>query len=128
DALQLPGLHNQENACAAMSAAFCFTDDYNAIENGLRAFEGLPHRLEFVREVEGVKFYNDSFSSAPGATIAAIRSFDVPEIIIVGGTDKGADFSELVQVLQQQPNVKQLIVIGEIRKQLGEFLQSHGVT
>ncbi len=128
DALRLPGQHNIENACAAISAALHVVDDYASIEAGLRSFEGLPHRLELVRELDGVRYYNDSFSSAPGATVAAIKSFTAPEIIILGGIDKGADFTDLAETLQAAQNVKQLIVIGEIRQQLAEFLLGHGVT
>lgn len=127
-ALTIPGAHNLENACAAMSVVLKFTDDYVAVEQGMRDFHGLPHRLEYVRSTGGVKYYNDSFASAPGATVAAIRSFKSPEIIILGGVDKGADFSELAETIRDQPNVKQVIIIGEIRQKLVDFMQSHGVT
>jgi UDP-N-acetylmuramoylalanine--D-glutamate ligase len=126
-ALQLPGLHNQENACAALSVALKFTHDYAALERGLREFEGLPHRLELVREFEGVKYYNDSFSSAPGATVAAIKSFSEPEILILGGIDKGADFKDLADTIRAQSNVKQIFIIGEIRHKLADYLASSGV-
>lgn len=128
DALQLPGVHNQENACAALSAALKFTDDFAALERGLREFEGLPHRLELVRELAGVKYYNDSFSSAPGATVAAIKSFAEPEILILGGIDKGADFKDLADTIQAQANVKQILIIGEIRQKLADYLASSGVS
>lgn len=128
DALQLPGAHNVENACAGISAALRFVDNYALIEKGLRDFEGLPHRLEFVRELDQVKFYNDSFSSAPGATVAAIRAFTAPEIVILGGIDKGADFSELAETIKVASNVKQLIIIGDIRDKLSKFLLEQGVT
>ena len=128
DVLRLPGAHNIENACAAISAALHFTDDYQLIERGLAEFEGLPHRLELVREMDGVKYYNDSFSSAPGATVAAINSFKSPEILILGGIDKGTDFGNLASVLKERTNIKQLIVIGEIRHKLADFMHSRGVT
>ncbi|MDB5165405.1 MAG: putative UDP-N-acetylmuramoylalanine--D-glutamate ligase [Candidatus Saccharibacteria bacterium] len=128
DALQLPGTHNQENACAAISAARHVGVDNEAVERGLRSFEGLPHRLELVRELDGVAYYNDSFSSAPGATIAAIRAFDRPEILIIGGTDKGADFSELAQAIRENQQVKQLVIMGTIGHKLADFLRQQGVT
>jgi len=128
ESLQLLGVHNRENACAAISAALHFTQDYSLIEQGLMNFEGLPHRLEFVRELDGVKYYNDSFSSAPSATVAAIRAFDRPEILILGGIDKGADFSHLADTLSAASNVKQLIIIGEIQQKLADFLAGHGVS
>jgi len=118
EALQLIGQHNIENACAAITAAKAYGTSDNDIEKGLQAFLGLPHRLEFVRDVAGVRYYNDSFSSAPSATVAAVMSFDQPEIIIMGGTDKGADFSELVQLITAKENIKKVIIMGEIRKKL----------
>ncbi|MGK2896557.1 MAG: UDP-N-acetylmuramoyl-L-alanine--D-glutamate ligase [Candidatus Saccharimonadales bacterium] len=127
EALQLVGQHNIENACAAISVALRFTVNYQEIDQGLRDFEGLPHRLEFVREVAGVAYYNDSFSSAPGATVAAIRSFTRPEILILGGIDKGADFTQLAEVISQVQNIKKLVIIGEIRHQLAVFLEERGI-
>lgn len=120
--IKLPGAHNQENAAAAIAAVRGFGVGDDAIRQGLSAFEGLPHRLEKVRELDGVTFYNDSFSSAPSATVAAVKSFTQPEIIIVGGTDKGADFSELHTALQEATNVKMVILIGEIRHKLADIL------
>ncbi len=120
DSLQLPGKHNEENASAAIAAVREFGVDVAAIRKGLAAFRGLPHRLELVRELDGVAYYNDSFSSAPSATIAAIKSFKNPEIVIIGGTDKGADFSELKAALAAE-NVKKILLIGEIRHKLAEL-------
>lgn len=127
DALQLIGDHNIENACAALSVALYLGVDNESIENGLRSFEGLPHRLEFVREHEGVAYYNDSFSSAPSASVAAVRAFSRPEILILGGIDKGADFAALTATLQEKQNIKQVIVIGEIRQKLAALLAEAGV-
>ena len=124
EALQLIGQHNIENACAAISVAKYYDIDDKAIERGLQQFKGLPHRIEFVRELDGVRYYNDSFSSAPSATIAALKSFTQPEIVILGGTDKGADFSELVRTISEQPNIKTIICIGEIRQKLADLIQN----
>jgi UDP-N-acetylmuramoylalanine--D-glutamate ligase len=96
DAVQLPGHHNLENACAAISAAYRFTQDAIAIETGLRSFTGLPHRLKLVRELDGVSYYDDSIATTPGSAIAAIQSFSQPKILILGGKDKGADYTRLV--------------------------------
>jgi len=122
EALQLIGQHNVENACAAITAAKHYDISDQAIEQGLRSFSGLPHRIEYVREFDGVKYYNDSFSSAPSATIAAIKSFTQPEILLLGGIDKGADFTELVEALQNQPNIKAVICMGEIRHKLAGLM------
>src|SRR5690606_28857587 len=65
--IALIGEHNLENICAALTACWNYTKDVLAVQKALKVFKGLPHRLEFVRELSGVKYYNDSFSSAPGA-------------------------------------------------------------
>jgi UDP-N-acetylmuramoylalanine--D-glutamate ligase len=124
DSLKLPGKHNQENASAAIAAAREFGVSDDEIRQGLVTFEGLPHRLEKVRELDGVTYYNDSFSSAPSATVAAIRSFDAPEIVIIGGVDKGANFEELSKVLKESSQVKTVILIGAIRSKLAEQFSS----
>lgn len=98
DAVQLPGHHNLENACAAISAAYRFTDDRSAIETGLKAFSGLPHRLKFVRELRGVTYYDDSIATTPGSAIAALQAFSQPKLIILGGKDKGADYRPLIEL------------------------------
>ena len=127
DALQLIGQHNVDNACAAISVARFYNLPNGAIEAGLRGFQGLPHRIEFVRLLDGVKYYNDSFSSAPSATVAAIKSFDQPEILILGGIDKGADFTELIETIAASANLKAIILMGEIRTKLAGLLAARQV-
>lgn len=122
NSLQLIGNHNIENACAAISVAKVYEISNTDIEIGLKNFKGLPHRLEYVREIEGVKYYNDSYSSAPPATVAAIKSFTQPEIIIMGGVDRKTDFSELARIISSQNNIKSIIIMGEIRNKLFEIL------
>lgn len=126
--LRLVGKHNIENASAAIAAVQEYVHDDNIIRRGLASFEGLPHRIEFVREFKGVKYYNDSFSSAPSATIAAIRSFDEPEIVVLGGIDKGANFSDMIHALREQENIKKVFVIGEINAKLSSNLRSAGLS
>lgn len=122
DELQLKGEHNIENACAAISVAHRLGVSNDDIAAGIRNFKGLPHRLEFVRTFNGVDYYNDSFSSSTPATVAAARAFSQPEILIVGGIDRGGDFDHLFEELNKQQNIKKLIVIGDIRHKLGELL------
>ena len=100
-AVQLPGRHNLENACAAISAAYRFTQDRTAIETGLRSFTGLPHRLKRVREVRGVTYYDDSIATTPGSAEAAIHAFSQPKVLILGGKDKGGDYSKLVELCKE---------------------------
>jgi UDP-N-acetylmuramoylalanine--D-glutamate ligase len=112
-ALRLPGQHNVENACAAISAARVYTVDNRAIETGLEAFEGLDHRLKFVSEVQAVRYYDDSIATTPGSAIAAIRAFTQPKIMIVGGSSKGADFTEFAGICAQDGSVKNVLLIGQ---------------
>lgn len=128
DLLQLIGQHNIENACAAITVARAHGISIDAIEDGLRTFKGLPHRLEYVRQVGEVDYYNDSFSSAPPATVAAVKSFTQPEIVIIGGVDKANDFSLLAGVLAQLPNIKEIVLIGEIRQKLAQEFATSGIT
>ncbi len=111
--LQLRGEHNLENVCAAVAAANILNVDDAVIADALRNFKGLEHRLEFVAEKKGVKFYNDSFSTTPETAIAAIKSFTEPEIVILGGSRKNSDFSDLGRVIGEQKNIKALILIGQ---------------
>lgn len=127
DLLQLIGQHNVENACAAISVARSHGLSVDAIEDGLKNFKGLPHRLEYVRKFNEVDYYNDSFSSAPPASVAAVKSFTQPEIIILGGVDKGGDFSILIDTIKKQGNIKEILLIGEIRQKLAEQFASIGV-
>jgi UDP-N-acetylmuramoylalanine--D-glutamate ligase len=93
--LPLPGDHNVSNALAAALGAGLLGAAPGAIREGLRGFSGLPHRLEFVAEVRGVRYYNDSIATTPEAAIAALRSFDRPLVLIAGGSDKGLELGEL---------------------------------
>lgn len=98
DALQLKGAHNHDNAVAAIDAAWQFTQDRIAIEKGLGAFTGLPHRLAYVATINGVDYYDDSIATTPTSAIAGLRAFaDKPKIVILGGSSKGSDFSELAK-------------------------------
>lgn len=117
NALQLPGLHNQENACAAISAALQYTDDYTAVEQGLRSFNGLPHRLKLVRELNGVRYYDDSIATTPGSAIAAINAFSEPKTIILGGSKKGSHYDELIGLCYETNT--SVIAVGEV----GEDIQ-----
>jgi UDP-N-acetylmuramoylalanine--D-glutamate ligase len=101
DAVQVIGAHNIENACAAITLVreYDVTISVDAIEKGLRAFMGLEHRLKFVREINGVRYYDDSIATTPSSAIAALRSFSQPKVIILGGSSKGSDFSSLAKEL-----------------------------
>jgi UDP-N-acetylmuramoylalanine--D-glutamate ligase len=99
DTMAIKGAFNQTNACAAIDAAWLYTQDSTAIEAGLAAFAGLPHRLQFIREVAGARYYDDSIATTPGAAIAGLNAFDGHKVGIMGGSSKGSDFTELGQEL-----------------------------
>lgn len=125
DALQLPGAHNLENACAAISAARIFTVDNVAIECGLRSFSGLDHRLKFVGEVDGVKYYDDSIATTPGSAMAALKSFSQPKVVILGGSDKGAMYDEIVDLCKATET--SVVAIGTTGAKIAELCTSKGV-
>lgn len=122
----LIGEHNLENICAAITAAWRYTKNITAIQSAIKTFKGLPNRLEFVKEVRGVKFYNDSYSSAPGATIAAIKSFSEPEVLICGGFDRGLDYSELALSISLQKNIKKVLLMGQTKTSIADHLAKVG--
>ncbi len=107
----LRGEHNWENICAAALASYLAGAQINVIAQTIKEFKGLEHRLELVRELNGVKFYNDSFSTNPDTTIAAIKSFTEPIILIVGGSEKNADYQAVGRELSKS-SVKTVIAIG----------------
>ncbi len=117
---QIFGLHNRENMLAALSAAELAGASPEALEQGLYSFTGLPHRIEFVLEHQGVRYYDDSKGTNVGATIRALQSFAEPVVLIAGGLGKGADFTPLAEVVRQK--VKKLVLIGEAADQMQQQL------
>ena len=136
DILKIPGEHNQKNACAAMIATFDFLREkgfeieeiFDFWREGLSKFAGLPHRLKFVREFEGVRFYDDSIATTPGSAIAALNSFEKPKILILGGSNKGADLSELIEKIAKMPEqeLRKVILMGAESEKLAQKLISSG--
>ena len=127
ETLRLPGQHNHANALAAIAAVRCVegvTDD--AIRRGLKNFRGLPHRLEFVVESAGRRFYNDSLATTPESAIAALNAFDAPVVVILGGSDKGSDLAELANVAAK--NAKAVALIGKTASQLKSLLDQTTTT
>lgn len=128
DAVKLPGKHNLDNVCAAILAVKSFDKNIenSAIEEGLSDFTGLPHRLKFVREVEGVRFYDDSISTTPGSAIAAIQAFDAPKVLLLGGSDKGADLTPLFDEILTSKSVKKVVIFGAQSQKLARELEFRG--
>lgn len=111
-AILLPGRHNLENVCAATMAALLGGAQMKAIVHVLKTFKGLEHRLELVKTVGGIRYYDDSFSTTPETAVAAIEAFTEPEILILGGSNKNSDFTSLGKVIDASENIKAIIGIG----------------
>lgn len=120
----LPGKHNLDNAAAAITAAWQFTQDVAAITTGLNNFKGLPHRLKYVKSVGEVMYYDDSIATTPGSAIAAINSFVNPKVLILGGSDKGSDYSQLIQTISDSDSMRAVICVGSLGPKFESLLQA----
>ncbi len=107
----LPGIHNRENIAAAALAARCLGACPEGISRAIRSFTGLPHRITFVRELNGIRFCNDSKATNTDAVIQALGCCDGPVILILGGRGKNTDFTALVPAVR--PKVRLILAIGE---------------
>jgi UDP-N-acetylmuramoylalanine--D-glutamate ligase len=100
--LGVPGKHNRANAACAAAAALGLGCPADAVRRGLTAFRSLPHRLEPLGKIRGRRFYNDSSSTTPESTIAALDALDGPTWVLVGGRDKGSDFRDLTEAIARR--------------------------
>ncbi|MCJ7803779.1 MAG: UDP-N-acetylmuramoyl-L-alanine--D-glutamate ligase [Desulfobacterales bacterium] len=116
----LKGIHNVENMMAALTTARIFGCSKKSIQTVLDRFKGLEHRLEFVREIKGVRFYNDSKGTNVGSVVKSLQSFSEPVTLIAGGKDKNGDLSPLEALIQKR--VKHLILIGEAKERMNREL------
>jgi UDP-N-acetylmuramoylalanine--D-glutamate ligase len=123
--IKLRGMHNLDNIAAAALAANAAGATLPAIRRATKAFEGLEHRLETVRDVRGVLYVNDSFSTIPETAIAAIESFSEPLILIAGGSEKGSDFAELGRTVASH-QVKALIAVGRMTGRIVKSVKDAG--
>jgi UDP-N-acetylmuramoylalanine--D-glutamate ligase len=124
DRLRIAGVHNLENALAATAVALLRGIDPSVIAAVLSEFRGLEHRMEFVRELHGVRYINDSKGTNVGAVEKSIESMTSPVILIAGGVAKGADFSQLRPLAARR--IKKAVLIGQARPQLRQAFE--GVT
>ncbi len=132
--LAIPGQHNQENAEAALLAVSSYfgesIDDFitkNRMEiiTTFQNFQGLPHRLQFLRELNGVKYYDDNFSTTPASLAVAIQAFPRDQVVLImGGRDKtdNQDFPEIIKLLQENHNLAKIIFMGESGRALYQIL------
>jgi UDP-N-acetylmuramoylalanine--D-glutamate ligase len=122
--VRVPGAHNLRNALAASSVCLAAGVPAEKIAGGLRAFEGLPHRLESVREYQGVRYVNDSKATTPEATMMALRAFGEPPIVLVGGYEKGVALEELASALIER--ARAVICFGQSRARVGMSIRRRG--
>ncbi len=122
-ALRLPGRHNAKNALFAIAAARHLGVSTEAIRTGLRRFEGLPHRMVFVRELAGVKYFNDSKATNVASAMASLGGLRERFVLIAGGRAKGDDLAPLGEVLRQQG--RGLVTLGEAAAQFEALAEGH---
>jgi len=124
--VKLQGVHNLENMMAAVAAAKCAGISRSVIQETLERFPGLEHRLEFVREKNGVRYFNDSKGTNVGAVAKSLASFSAPVILLAGGVDKGGDYAPLREGIEQK--VRRLVLFGEakdiIARALGQLTET----
>ncbi|OGV97308.1 MAG: UDP-N-acetylmuramoylalanine--D-glutamate ligase [Nitrospinae bacterium RIFCSPLOWO2_02_FULL_39_110] len=118
--LKIIGVHNIENTLASVAVGGICDIPPRLMREVISEFSGIPHRMEFVREIEGIKFINDSKGTNVGATIKSIESFNEPIILIAGGKDKGSDYLPLKPLIEDR--VKFLILIGEAKKKMASVM------
>lgn len=110
--LWIPGFHNLDNTCAAIAVAKILGIGVSTIRSAIRGFRGLEHRLELVKKVRGVTYYDDSYATTPETAAVAIQAFENPKVVILGGSGKGSDFRRLGKTISASKSVKAIIGIG----------------
>lgn len=124
--LQLLGKHNHENVMAAAAISLEMGVPLERIRQAMRDFKAVEHRIEFVLERFGVKYYNDSKGTNPDAAIQAIRAMPGPTLLIAGGYDKDSEYDEWIETFGNK--VKHLVLIGQTRDKIADCAKAHGFT
>ncbi len=124
--LKLPGLHNLANALAATTAARSLGATWEQVRRGLESYEPLPHRLQFVGEVNGRKFYNDSLATTPESAIVGVEAFREPVVLLCGGYDKQVDLSAMARIIGQR--AKAIALMGQTAGKLQTLLAQEPLT
>ncbi len=122
----LRGKHNLENMAAAALAAQAVGAPLSVVQHALVSFPGLEHRLEYVRTVRDIAFYDDSIATTPESTIAAVASFENPKVVILGGSEKNADFTHLAEFIAQNATIRALIIVGVTAPRIMQALDAAG--
>lgn len=124
--MQLLGKHNHENVMAAVAMSIRMGVPMDLIRKAVKEFKAVEHRIEFVLERSGVRYYNDSKGTNPDAAIQAIRAMPGPTVLIAGGYDKHSEYDEWIEAFGDK--VKYLVLIGQTRDKIAECARSHGFT
>ncbi|MDD3653331.1 MAG: UDP-N-acetylmuramoyl-L-alanine--D-glutamate ligase [Desulfotomaculaceae bacterium] len=122
--LAIPGAHNLENALAAVAVAKIMGIASDSIASTLKNFKGVAHRLEFVAEINGVQYINDSKGTNPASSIKALEAYDKPIVLIAGGKNKGNDFGGFAEKIIER--VRVLIVLGQCAGQIADAAKARG--
>ena len=122
--VKIQGIHNVENMMAAIAAAKAAGIEREVIQQVLETFPGLEHRLEFVRERNGVRYFNDSKGTNVGAVVKSLASFSGPVILLAGGVDKGGDYEILTEGIRQK--VRRLVLFGAAKEIMAKESSTHG--
>ncbi len=125
---RIPGAHNRENAAAATAVARALGLDDDAIGAALREFAGVPHRLEPVREVDGVTFVNDSKATNVAAALRGLAAYSEPLHLILGGSLKGESFAPLARAICERGGVRSIQLVGQAGEELAVALDAEGLT
>lgn len=123
--IKIPGEHNVRNIMAAIIACKLLNIDLDLIKKSILSFTGVEHRIEFIREVDGVKYYNDSKGTNPDSTEVAVAAMDGDVVLIAGGYDKGADFDNLIE--KSKDKIKTAILFGETAEKISNSCKKSGV-
>ncbi|EKE19087.1 MAG: UDP-N-acetylmuramoylalanine-D-glutamate ligase, partial [uncultured bacterium] len=125
--IPIPGVHNLSNVMAAIGATYAFGLSSAEIKKALPQLKGVPHRLEFVREIAGVKYYNDTAATIPDAAISALNAFEKPIVLIAGGTDKNLEFEQFSKAVVEKTKNLVLLkgnatekILDKLKKEAGE--------
>ena len=124
--IRIPGPHNLENALAATAIAYSRGVPAPVIRHALRTFPGVEHRIEFTRELEGVRYINDSKGTNVDSTIKAVQSMRAPTALILGGYDKHVSFDPLAEEIVRTPLIQHCVLIGATADQIENALRKAG--
>ena len=122
--IYIPGAHNLENALAAAAVCFFAGIDTGVIARMLKEFRGVEHRIEFVKEVKGVRYVNDSKGTNPDASIKAIEATNTPILLIAGGYEKNSDFTDFINGFGGK--VKYLLLLGQTAQRFADTARKCG--